>query len=86
MNRSKLLKKVKWKCEICGKEYKHEENAHTCEKLHKNKEALSKVEPKFKAGDVVTHVDKWCGSTEYCYIRRPTPIDDYCRWGLLCGN
>lgn len=72
---------VKWKCEICGKEYEHEVYACACEKRHKNKEALSKVDPKFKAGDVVLYVDAWCGSTKYGHIYRPTPIDDYCRWG-----
>lgn len=74
-------KTVKWKCETCGKEFKHEGDAYTCEKRHKNKEALSKVEPKFKAGDVVVYVDAWYESTRYCHIYRPTPIDDYCRWG-----
>jgi hypothetical protein len=74
-------KKVKWQCEICGKEYKYEGDAYICEKRHKNKEALSKVESKFKAGDVVIYVDAWYGSTKYGHIYRPTPIDYYRRWG-----
>ena len=74
-------KTVRWKCEICGKEYEREGDAYTCEKRHKNKEALNKVEPKFKSGDVVICVDAWDGATKYCHIYRPTPIDDYCRWG-----
>lgn len=73
-------KKVKWKCEICGKEYRDEGNAYTCEKIHKNKEALSKIEPKYKAGDIVTFVSKWSGHTRYATIQAVTHSDDYDRW------
>lgn len=73
-------KSVKWKCEICGKEYTDQGDAYTCEKIHKNKEALSKIEPKFKAGDVVTYVNKWTGLTRIGHIFNAVPVDEYERW------
>lgn len=73
-------KSVKWKCEICGKEYRDEGDAYCCEQRHKNKEALSKVKPKFKAGDVVTFVDNWTGVTTVGTIYRVCPSNDYDRW------
>lgn len=73
-------KSVKWKCEICGKEYRYDAEAHRCEQRHKNKEALSKIEPKFKIGDVVTFVDKWSGVTTVNIIFRIHPSEDYDRW------
>lgn len=80
-------KSVKWKCEICGKEYTLQENAYTCEKIHKNKEALRKVEPKFKEGDVVAYEDKWTGRTNIAVIGRITPSKEYDRWlCLICRD
>lgn len=70
---------VKWKCEICGKEYICQEDAYTCEKIHKNKEALSKVEPKFKVGDVVLYKEGRFGASVE-YIFKVVPVDDYDRW------
>lgn len=74
-------KSVKWKCEICGKEYRDEGDAYTCEKTHRNKEVLSKVEPVYKIGDVVLYKDRFGVSVRRVF--KPVPVDDYTRWGYV---
>lgn len=71
-------KSVKWKCEICEKEYRDEGDAYTCEKRHKDKEVLSKVEPKFKVGEVVLY--KGSDGVNIERIFNVVPVDDYDRW------
>lgn len=70
-------KKVKWACEICGKEYRHEGDAYTCEQIHRNKEILNHTCPICAVGDVIVYHDSYNNQYKYSKVFKIKPSTDY---------